>query len=474
MSSVKCYCVTVLCPLCINNNFCAFGTSQIAYALRISVGCSCTVCVSSPTDKDISWTRKCVRHQSVRNTISKLLIRHCSTAAVGIKLYGISNSFPVRIERSITRLIPGFCARKICVVILGAAVCGIKVTKEDITCTSRSYHDAWHNRIICCCYIILINSSTVCIEGNAIGVYCPVCIKRSSGCNVKVANALHTFIVILCSLAVRCGKVTCKCITDFGRSSCRRHSRCKGCIYNVRTIRTALFVKGYRNGVCNPLCVKCSIFCLIPNLHACHRAIVVLNTLCIIITIEGISCIRIRCDSFRHSRAEDCGNGVSATIRSVPVKCYAISVSFPLCIQGDNITLRCRKVENLVCVIIGHTCSVGVCGPTNKGISNSRKEIRGQALSLVIFKCLIVHRSGCRGRVFVELYSICNRSPLCIQILITRTTHNDYGNFRVGTKRIARIPTTEDITDTGGIFKVNVCRVNVVSVGIVFMICTTI
>ena len=200
-------------------------------------------------------------------------------------------------------------------------------------------------------------------------------IKCSSYCNIEVASTLHVFIVILCSLSVRCGEVTCKGITNFCRSSRRRHSRCKSCIYSVRTIRTTLFIKGYRNGVSNPLCVKRSIFCLIPNLYACHGAIVVLNALGIVITIKGISCIRIRCDSFRHCRAKGCGNRVSTTIRAVSVESYDVGVSFPLRIQSDNITLCCCKVENLVCVVIRCTCSVGVCSPTNKGISNSRKKI---------------------------------------------------------------------------------------------------
>ena len=95
-------------------------------------------------------------------------------------------------------------------------------------------------------------------------------------------------------------------------------------------------------------------------------------------------------------------------------------------------------------------------------------------MSLVIFKNLIVHRSCCGGCVFIEFYGICNRSPLCIQILIARATHRDNGNLGSGIKSIACVPTAEDITFTSGIFKVNVCRIDIISVGIVFVVCTAI
>ena len=274
-----------------------------------------------------------------------------------------------------TCFIPSLGARKVCVIILSAAVCGIEITKEDITCTSRCCRDAGHCSIVGCNYVVLLNATAVGIKGYVVGVNIPRGIEGCCCCAIPIVNALHTFIVILRSLTVRLGEVSCESITCASRSGCRRHCSCKCCINGVCTACTVLFIKRNGYGVSNPLCVKRSVFCLIPNLYACHCAIVILNTFCIIVTVEGISCIGVRCGSFRHSRAEGCGNGVSTTVRAVSIKSYGVGVGFPLCIQGDNITLRCRKVENLVCVIIRCTCSVGVCSPANKGISNSRKEI---------------------------------------------------------------------------------------------------
>ena len=95
-------------------------------------------------------------------------------------------------------------------------------------------------------------------------------------------------------------------------------------------------------------------------------------------------------------------------------------------------------------------------------------------MSLVILKSLIVHRSGCGRCVFIEFYGVCNRSPLCVNIQISRATRGDNDNLGSGIKSIACVPTAEDITFTSGIFQINVSRIDIISVGIVFVVYTTV
>ena len=287
-------------------------------------------------------------------------------------------------------------------------------------------------------------------------------------------NALHAFVVILRSLTVRLGEVSCESITCSRRCGCYGHRRSKGCINSICATCAVLLVKRYGYGVSNPSCIKCSVFCLIPNFYACHGAIVILNAFCIIVTIEGISGIRIRRGSFRHSRVIYGSCGVRTACRTILIKGYGVRVSFPFSIKRDNVTLRSGKIKNCVRIIIRCACTVCICGPANEGVSNSCKNVRGQALSLVVFKALICHRAGCRGCVLIELYGVRNRSPLCVNIQISRATRGDNGNLGSGIKSVACIPTAEDVTFTSGIFQINVSRVYIITIEICACVLTTV
>ena len=371
----KCSRYSLCRPLCIKGNSSTVNARKVKNACRVGIRGSASICRSVPACKGVTRTSKCIAIKIFRYTVLKFLSCHCASTVVCIKAYVIRNTLPTCVKSSIRGSCPSVCTRKVCVVILRSTTKCIIVAKEDVSYTSRNCSNARHNCIISSGHIILIYSSTVCIEGNVVGVNIPCSIEGCCRRAIPIVNVLHAFVVILRSLTVRLGEVSCESITCSRRCGCYGHRRSKGCINSICATCAVLLVKRYGYGVSNPLCIKCSVFRLVPNLYACHGAIVVLNAIGIVITIKGISCIRIRCNGFRHSRAKGYGNGVSTTIRTVSVKSYAIDVSFPLRIQGDNITLCCCKVENLVCVVICCTCSVGVRSPTNKGISNSRKKI---------------------------------------------------------------------------------------------------
>ena len=136
--------------------------------------------------------------------------------------------------------------------------------------------------------------------------------------------------------------------------------------------------------------------------------------------------------------------------------------------------MRSGKIKNFVSIIIRRACTVCICGPANEGVSNSCKNVRGQALSLVVFEALICHRAGCRGCVLIELYGVRNRSPLCVNIQISRATRGDNGNLGSSIKSVACIPTAEDVTFTSGIFQINVSGIYIITIGICACVLTTI